>query len=65
MIWRELVALLLQTARLMVGIPDYTAYVEHNQKHHPARPIMSRAEFIHNRQQARYGGHSRQMGRCC
>lgn len=56
--WRRAV----QTARLMIGVPDYDTYVEHMRRHHPERPVMSYEEFFNNRLQARYrnGG-----GRCC
>jgi uncharacterized short protein YbdD (DUF466 family) len=57
-LWRRLV----QTARLMVGVPDYEAYVRHLRQHHPERPVMRYEDFFRERQQARYraGG-----GRCC
>ena len=29
----------LQTARLMVGVPDYQTYVEHRRKTHPDLPV--------------------------
>jgi uncharacterized short protein YbdD (DUF466 family) len=56
--WRRAV----QTARLMIGVPDYDAYVRHVRLHHPDRPVMSYEEFFHERLEARYraGG-----GRCC
>ncbi|MBF0158663.1 MAG: YbdD/YjiX family protein [Magnetococcales bacterium] len=62
---RTLWTLLSRTARLMVGIPDYDTYVTRHRQQHPHLPVMSHAEFIDNRQKARYGGNSRQMGRCC
>jgi len=46
----------------MVGLPDYDAYLEHMRRFHPERPAMSRAEFLRDRQAARYGGRN---GRCC
>jgi uncharacterized short protein YbdD (DUF466 family) len=52
------------SARLMVGQPDYDAYVEHMRRVHPERPIMSFAEFFRDRQDARYGGKGG-AGRCC
>ena len=52
-----------RTARLMVGMPDYDAYVRHMAARHPDRPVMDRAQFFRDRQQARYGG--KQGGRCC
>ncbi|RAK57619.1 YbdD/YjiX family protein [Phenylobacterium deserti] len=50
-------------ARLMVGQPNYEAYVEHLAANHPDRPPMSKAEFFRNRQDARYGGGG--GFRCC
>lgn len=44
-----------QTARLMVGVPDYGSYVAHFRATHPDREPMSYEEFFINRQQARYG----------
>lgn len=52
-----------RAARLMVGMPDYDAYVRHMAEHHPDRPVMDRTSFFRNRQDARYGG--RHGGRCC
>ena len=30
-----------QTARLMVGMPRYDVYVEHQQREHPGLPVMT------------------------
>jgi len=60
-LWRRAV----QTARLMVGIPDYDTYVAHRRAHHPQEPVMSYAEFFRERQKARYGGEGGRIGRCC
>jgi uncharacterized short protein YbdD (DUF466 family) len=38
-----------QTARLMVGIPDYPTYVAHRQVNHPDQPIMTYREFFRER----------------
>lgn len=54
-----------QAARLMVGMPDYDAYRQHMRQFHPERPVMSYAEFFHERQEARYGGGDGRPGRCC
>ena len=35
-----------QTARLMVGVPDYETYVAHRKADHPGQPIMSYVEFL-------------------
>ena len=52
-----------QTARLMIGVPDYDTYVAHCRQHHPERPPMTREAFFRNRLEARYGGNGR-IG-CC
>ena len=52
-----------QTARLMVGVPDYGTYVKHMGLTHPDSPVMTYEEFFRERQQARYGGS--RPGRCC
>jgi uncharacterized short protein YbdD (DUF466 family) len=54
-----------QTARLMVGIPDYDTYVAHRRAHHPSEPVMSYAEFFRERQAARYGVKGGRISRCC
>ena len=51
-----------QSLRLMVGLPDYQAYVAHMAELHPDRPAMTYEEFFRERQEARYGG---KVGRCC
>jgi uncharacterized short protein YbdD (DUF466 family) len=51
-----------QTARLMVGLPDYARYAAHVREKHPDREPMSEAEFFRACQQSRYGGG---QGRCC
>lgn len=53
---------LAQTARLMVGQPDYDAYRRHLADYHPERPVMTRAQFFRDREAARYRGGN---GRCC
>ena len=54
-------ARLRQTARLMVGIPDYDTYVDHRRTSHPGEPIMTYEEFFRQSQIRRYGG----VSRCC
>jgi len=54
-----------QTARLMVGIPDYGAYVEHRRMHHPGEPIMTYEEFFRERQSARYAVEKGRFRGCC
>jgi uncharacterized short protein YbdD (DUF466 family) len=53
-----------ETAHLMVGLPDYDAYVAHFQARHPDQPAMTRDEFFRERQESRYGGKGRAF-RCC
>ena len=57
--WRRVA----ETARLMVGVPDYERYVAHRRAHHPAEPVMSYAEFFRERQQARYA--CERLRGCC
>lgn len=54
-----------KTARLMVGVPDYDAYVAHRRAQHPGEAIMSYAEFFRDRQDSRYGAKSGKISRCC
>ncbi len=54
-----------QAARMLVGMPDYDAYVEHMQLNHPGKPVMSYETFFRERQEARYGGGSGRPIRCC
>ncbi|MCE1244768.1 MULTISPECIES: YbdD/YjiX family protein [Oryzomicrobium] len=54
-----------QAARLMVGVPDYDAYVQHMRLTHPEQTPMSYEEFFRERQEARYGGADGRPGRCC
>ena len=53
-----------QSMRLMVGVPEYSTYVDHMRNAHPDRPIMSYAEFFRERQEARYDGNGK-ISRCC
>ncbi len=54
-----------QTARLMVGVPDYDAYVAHRNAAHPDEPVMTLAEFHRDRVDRRYGGGKDRVMRCC
>jgi uncharacterized short protein YbdD (DUF466 family) len=54
-----------QTARLMVGIPDYDTYVEHRRTLHPAEPVMTYQEFFRERQEARYAVGKGNFKGCC
>jgi uncharacterized short protein YbdD (DUF466 family) len=57
-VWR----LLVQTGRLIVGVPDYDLYLAHMRRTHPDIAPMSREAFFANRLEARYG---RGASRCC
>jgi uncharacterized short protein YbdD (DUF466 family) len=52
-------------ARLMVGVPDYDAYVRHRQRVHPGEPIMSYEEFFRERQDSRYAVGRGKLRGCC
>jgi uncharacterized short protein YbdD (DUF466 family) len=54
-----------QTARLMIGIPDYKTYVAHRQVNHPEQPIMTYKEFFRERQDARYAVSKGRFRGCC
>ncbi len=62
---REVGRKLTQTARLMVGVPDYDVYVAHREANHPDESVMTREEFFRNSQERRYGGGSGGVFRCC
>lgn len=51
-----------QTARLMVGVPDYGTYLAHMKATHPDQEPLSYEAFFINRQEARYG---RGRAGCC
>ncbi len=59
---RDAWALAVQTARLIVGVPDYETYLTHMRRTHPDNTPMTRDEFFGERMQARY---SRGASRCC
>jgi uncharacterized short protein YbdD (DUF466 family) len=54
---------LAQGLRLMVGLPDYDAYLTHMEATHPGEAVMAYEEFFRERLEARYGG--RRSGGCC
>ena len=56
--WRRVVT----SARRVVGVPDYDAYVAHLRARHPDRAIPTKVVFFAERQRARYEGGG---GRCC
>lgn len=54
------------TARLMVGVPSYEAYLAHMAERHPDQAPMSYAAFFRDRQEARFGARKGGGGfRCC
>ncbi len=54
-----------KTARLMIGVPDYDAYVAHRKAHHPDEPIMTYVEFFRHCQNARYAVEKGRFRGCC
>jgi uncharacterized short protein YbdD (DUF466 family) len=51
-----------ETARRMIGVPDYAAYLRHAREHHPDTKPLDYAAFFARAQAARYRGTG---GRCC
>ncbi|MCH8178892.1 MAG: YbdD/YjiX family protein [Proteobacteria bacterium] len=51
-----------QSLRLMVGMPDYDAYLSHMERTHPDQAPMSYEAFFQERLEARYGSRT---GKCC
>ena len=56
---------LTSAARLMVGVPDYEAYVAHRKARHPGEPVMNYEDFFRERQMSRYGVNGGKISRCC
>ena len=54
-----------QTAALMVGQPDYDAYLAHVSRTHPDQAPMNRTEFFRNREDRRFGVGNNGGFRCC
>jgi uncharacterized short protein YbdD (DUF466 family) len=50
-----------QSARLMVGVPEYVAQMARNR---PGEPVMSHEAFFRERQEARFG-RGKCNTRCC
>jgi uncharacterized short protein YbdD (DUF466 family) len=63
--FRALAARMVQTARLMIGIPDYETYVEHRRTCHPGDAVMTYQEFFRERQEARYAVAKGRFRGCC
>lgn len=62
--WREALKQAARAGRLMVGVPDYETYAAHRLAKHPGEPVMSRAEFLRNRTERRFGAGGG-ISRCC
>lgn len=62
---RRALGWLRQALRLMVGLPDYGAYVAHRRQLHPGEAIMSEVAFFRERQDSRYGVSSGRINKCC
>ena len=52
-----------QTAKMMIGVPDYDNYVQHMKNTHPDQTPMTYEELFRDRQEARYG--SKGGPKCC
>lgn len=52
-----------RTASLMIGQPDYQAYVEHAQARHPDQAPLDKTAFFRLHEQRRFGGSG--AFRCC
>ena len=57
--------MVVETARLMVGVPDYETYVAHRRAIHPGLPMMTYTEFFRERQDARYAVGKGRFRGCC
>lgn len=64
-LFKTIVVRAAETARLMVGVPDYDAYVAHRAAVHPGEPVMSFEDFFRERQTSRYGASGGKISRCC
>lgn len=62
---RTLSEWMIQTARLMIGIPDYQTYLEHRRAFHPDDPVMTYEEFFRERQDARFAVGKGRFRGCC
>ena len=58
-LWRRAVTI---GRQILLGMPDYDAYVAHLRMHHPERAVPDYEAFFRERQAARYKGGG---GRCC
>ena len=53
---------LASAVRRLAGMPDYAAYLEHAQRCHPDRPVLSERDFFTEFLRARYADGPT---RCC
>jgi uncharacterized short protein YbdD (DUF466 family) len=60
---RLLARRVIETARLMVGVPDYAAYLARRRQFSATASVMSHAEFVRYCSERRLGG--RGPGGCC
>jgi uncharacterized short protein YbdD (DUF466 family) len=56
---------MVQTARLMIGIPDYVTYLKRRRTFHPDDPVMTYAAFFRERQDARFAVGKGRFRGCC
>ena len=47
---------------MLVGVPDYDAYVRHMTEKHPELAAMTREQFVRSRMEARLG--AKTPGKC-
>lgn len=47
---------------MLVGVPDYDAYMRHMSEKHPELPAMTREQFVRSRMEARLG--AKTPGKC-
>jgi uncharacterized short protein YbdD (DUF466 family) len=62
---RGIVEGIVRTARLAVGVPDYETYVQCRRTNHPEQPVMTYAEFVAERQEARFAVEKGRFKSCC
>jgi len=59
---REVLDLLRDVSRALVGVGSYAAYLDHLRTHHHDAPPMTEVEFFRSRQAAHFGP---SRSRCC
>ncbi len=60
--WRDGFRRVSRVVRRVIGVPDYETYVEHRLRRHPGEPMLTKEQFVRERQRARY---ETVGGRCC